>query len=310
MIVERFTATPVGALTLVDEFARLRGTRGSFPPLAGRVRFKLVEQISGDVSTRLDPPISLQAEVSPSGVYLFDNEVTIGSSKGLRFPAGRFRLRIESDFYQTLEPVIDFPPDLANMPVLNLKPGPAYPFPNLTVGQNALTLLYGSLFEIGEGRPIEGAVVTLVEAVEDYPFKHCRTGSNGDWVMVIAVGASEGPLLVITLEFKLPDGSSFNVPNLQLQTGTVNSLRQTALRGRVLNATGAPISGATITVSVQPGESMSEADGQWFFYLDLLQPDAQARVTARAPNGSTQEQDVLIRNRSTVVVPPFHIATN
>jgi hypothetical protein len=43
---ERFTATPIGAVTLIDKFAQLRRTRGQFPPLAGAVKFTLVQRIS------------------------------------------------------------------------------------------------------------------------------------------------------------------------------------------------------------------------------------------------------------------------
>lgn len=308
VIFERFTATPLGAVTLIDEFAQLRGTRGPFPTLVGPVRFTLVEDISNG-STPLDPPLRLRAEVSPTGVYLFSNEVTAGNGPALRFPTGRFRLRIESDYYQSLEEEMDFPLDLADMPVLNMKPSAAYPFPDLTVGQSTLTLLYGSLFEIGGGKPIEGAVVTIILPVNDWPFNSCVTGPNGDWVLVIPVGNGE-ELEDLTLRFDLPDGSTFDVPDVQAQPGTVNSLPQTALRGRVLNANGAPLPRSTVTVSIQEGESLAAADGQWFFYLSLLQPNTLASVIARAPNGVTQEQDVQIRNRATVVVPAFRIPIN
>jgi hypothetical protein len=305
---ERFTATPLGAVTLVDKFAQLRGTRGPFPPLVGAVRFTLVEQIS-DGPILLDPPFRLSAEISPTSVYIFSNEVTTGAGPVLRFPTGRFRLRIESDFYQSLELELDFPLDPANMPILNLKPSAAYPFPDLTVGQSTLTLLYGGLFEIGGGKPIEGAVVTIVLPDNDWPFNSSVTGPNGDWALVMPVG-SGAALEPLTLRFDLPDGNSFDVPDVQALPGAVNSLPQTALRGRVLNANGAPIPRATVTVSVQQGESLVAADGQWFFYLSLLQPNTPASVIAHAPGSVTQEQDVQIRNRATVVVPEFRIPLN
>lgn len=308
VIFERFTATPLSAVTLVDEFAQLRRTRGPFPPLVGAVRFTLVEQIA-EQSTPLDPPFRLRTQLSPTGVYLFSDEVIIGNDTVIRFPAGRFRLRIESDFYQTLEEVLDFPLDPANMPIFNLKPSHAYPFPDLSLGQSTLTILYGSLFEIGGRQPVEGAVVTIILPENNWPFNSCVTGPNGDWVLVIPIGSGEvlGPL---TLRFDLPDESSFEVPDVEVQPGAENSLPQTALRGRVLSATGAPVARATVTVSVQQGSSQAAADGQWFFYLSLLQPNTEARVIARAPGGVTQEQDVLIRNRATVVVPEFRIPIN
>lgn len=307
---ERFTATPLGAVTLVDEFARLRGTRGPFPPLVGPVRFTLVEELTGDGARPLDPPLLVRAEVSRSGVYLFADEVRVGErGAALRFPSGNFRLRVESDFYQTAEEVIFFPFELSQMPTLRLSPSPAYPFPDLTAGKEPLTLLYGGLFEVGGGGPVAGAEVVVVDPANNWPFGRGLTGPKGDWVLALPLGAAE-PQQELTLRFMPPGGSSFDVAGVQVQPGTENSLPQTALRGRVLDAAGAPLRGARVTVSVQPGEAFTAADGQWSFYLSPLQPDDTAVVTARAPGGAEQEQEVEIRNRATVVVPAFRIAIN
>lgn len=308
VLYERFTARPLGAVTLVDEFARLRGTRGPFPPLVGPVRITLVEEITGGGPVRIDPPLRVRPEVNPSGVYLFPDEVIAPGGVALRFPSGTFRLRVESDFYQTLNPIIAFPIDLAQMPLLRLLPGPAYPFPDLTVGQNKLTLLYGGLFEIGAGKPVEGAEVAVVEPANNWPFGKCVTGPNGDWVVAMPFGPPPAEA-VLKLTFSLPGGGGFEVPGVRVRAGAENSLPQTALRGSVLDAAGAPVRGARVTVSAQPGEVFTAADGRWSFYLDPLQPDApQAVVTARAPGGATQDQNVDIRNRATAVVPAFRIA--
>lgn len=309
VLFERFTSTPLGAVTLVDEFARLRGTRGPFPTPVGPVRLTLVEEITDDGPVLLDPPVRVRAEVNPTGVYLFINEVSVGDGPKIRFPEGVFRLRVESDFYQPLERFMTFPVDLAQVETLRLMPGTAYPFPDLTSAQNALTLLYGTLFEVGDGRPVAGAEVRIVAPANDWPFNRCVTGPKGDWVVAMPF-ARAAPPLALTLRFAPPGGSSFDVSGVQVQPGTVNSLPQTALRGRVLDTAGAPIRRARLTVSVQPGEAFTAADGQWSFYLSLLQPDATAVVTARAPGGNTQAQEVDIRNRATVVVPAFRIAIN
>ena len=137
----------------------------------------------------------------------------------------------------------------------------------------------------------------------------CLTGANGDWVVAMTLNRNEPPP-VLKLRVELADGSTFDVPDVGVLAGADNSLPQTALRGRVIDTTGAPVRRATVTVSGQPGQSLSLADGQWFFYLSMLQPDTQARVTARAPDGGAQEQDVQIRSRATVVVPAFQIAMN
>lgn len=310
LLLERFTATPLGAVTLVDEFARLRGTRGSFPTLVGPVRFTLVEELTGDGVRPLDPSLLVRAEVSPSGVYLFADEVKVGERGAtLRFPSGNFRLRVESDFYQTVEEVIFFPFDLSQMPTLRLSPSPAYPFPDLTTGTNPLTLLYGGLFKVGGGGAVAGAEVVIIDPANNWPFGRGLTGPKGEWVLALPLGAAE-PVQELTLRFTPPDGDSFNVTGVRVRPGAENSLPQTALRGRVLDAAGAPLRGARVTVSVQPGEAFTAADGQWSFYLSPLQPDDTAVVNARAPSGAEQEQEIEIRNRATVVVPAFRIAIN
>ncbi|HKQ04326.1 MAG TPA: carboxypeptidase-like regulatory domain-containing protein [Blastocatellia bacterium] len=309
LVFERFTAAPIGAITLVDRFAQLRGTRGAFPTVVGEIRFLLVAQILGDNTLPFDPPLRLQPQTNPSGVYLFPKEVSIGTTSAVSIPAGRYRLRVEGDFYQTIEHDMNFPLESAEPQTLSLLPGPAYPFPDLTLKQNRLTLLRGSLFEIGPGKPIAGAKVTIIEPVVESPFNSCLTGPNGDWVVAMVLDRSTPPI-ALTLNFALPGGSSFNVSNVAVLPGTDNGLPQTALRGRVLDTSGTPIPRSMVTVSAQPGQSLSLSDGQWFFYMSMLQDDTQARVTARAPNGRTQEQDIQIRRRATVVVPTFQIAMN
>ncbi len=306
MIFERFTNAPIGAITLIDQFAKVRGTRGAFPTVMGGIQFLLVAQILGGNTLTFDPPLRVEARPNPSGVYLFANEVKIDGGPIISFPLGRYRLLIESDFYQSLEQDLDFPLDFANMPVFDLLPGPAYPFPDLTPKQNRLTLLRGSLFETGGGRPIAGATVTITASADDWSFKSCLTGKTGDWVLATSLDPTEQPR-ALRLRFTLPDESSFEVENVVVRPGADNSLPQTALRGSVLDARGTPIPRSIISVSAQPGNSITAANGQWFFYLSMLQPDTQARVTARVPDGRTQEQDVQIRSRATVVVPTFEL---
>lgn len=309
LIFERFTAAPIGAITLVDRFAQFRGTRGAFPTVVGEIRFLLLAQILDDITLAFDPPFRLRSQPNPSGVYLFYKEASIGAEPAISIPAGRYRLRVEGDFYQPFEQNIDFRFDPADTPTLNLLPGPAYPFPDLTLKQNKLTLLRGSLFETGAGKPIAGATVTIATPGVESPFKSCLTGPNGDWVLAVFLDRSEQPRM-FTLRFELPDETSFDVPDVRVMPGKDNSLPQTALRGRVLDTRGAPIPRSIVTVSAQPGQTLALADGQWFFYMSMLQTDTQARVTARAPNGRTQEQDIQIKSRATVVVPAFQIAMN
>jgi hypothetical protein len=83
------------------------------------------------------------------------------------------------------------------------------------------------------------------------------------------------------------------------------------LRGQVLTTRGNAVSGAEISVDLVPGKSvLSGRDGMWAFYFGLNQPDGAAQVTAKAPDGQTQVQNVDVFNRKTMAVPAFRFAMN
>jgi len=63
-------------------------------------------------------------------------------------------------------------------------------------------------------------------------------------------------------------------------------------------------------VANMAGTSTTGRDGAWSFYMSLVQPAVQALVTATAPSGHNQSQNVQILNRATVVVPAFRIVPN
>jgi hypothetical protein len=307
---ETFTFAPIAAITLVDRFVQLRGTGGSFPAPLGALRFQLTAQVAQGSSIALEPPIVLRGQTNYTGVYRFANEATIGDSPVISIPAGRYTLRITSDFYQDAALDVDWPTDPAAPPVVPLLPGYTYPFPDLSLPRNTLTLLRGGIFQPGGGAiPISGVMVSVVSPVNNWPFASCRTDNSGNWVVVIPLGRT-AQAFNATLHFALPSDGLFDVPGVPVQPGAENTLSQTALRGAVLSMTGAPIRNAVITVANVAGSARSDSDGKWSFYMSLLQPDVQTRVTATAPNGRSQTQDIEIRNRATVIVPAFRIAIN
>jgi hypothetical protein len=307
-ILETIVSTPVTAITLIDQFIQLRGSGGSFPPPLGPVEFEFVASLPQGGTVFLDPPLALTTKTNGGGVFLFTGDGTIGDSPELRIPPGRYRLQVTSDYYQPATLDLDWPPDLAAPPTISLKPAAGYPFPDLTMASNQLTLLSGNLYKSGGNRsPIGGAVVTITFPANNWPFGSCTTNDNGGWALVIPQG-SAAPAFNATLHFQLPDNSAFDVAGIPVQPGQANSLPQTALRGSVLNTTGAPISGAAITVSNIAGSSTSSRDGTWSFYMSLTQVDVQAQVSAVAPGGQSQSQNIQIRNRKTVFVPAFQIA--
>ena len=306
---ETFTATPVGVLTLIDLFARLRGTRGLMPGPVPPLCFTLIARREAGGLTLLDPPIVLAPETGNSGAYLFPNEARLGGAIAYRIAPGRYVLRIESDYYQTLTIEVQWPPSPSDLGPIELRPGVAYPFPDLTLSSTRLTLLRGVLLGAVSGAPIAGALVELIDPPNMGPFATAETDATGGWVLGLPVTAAAP--MPATVRFTLPEGGGvITVPNVTLEAGRENSLSQTAVRGVVLSTTRIPIANAEITLSGQAGSVRSSRDGTWTFYLSLLQPDGAARVTAAAPNGRSAFQDVQIRKRATVVAPAIQINMN
>jgi len=307
---ETFAGSAVGCLTLIDEFARERGTHGLMPVPIPPLRFSLVERKDQANMIALDPPITLYAQSGPSGAFLFADEARIGDTARMRIAPGTYRLRIESDYYLTGEPILEWPPNASVAP-LPLRPSSAYPFPDVTVPGAQLTLLRGSVLDEVTGAAVVGADVEMTAPADMGPFAKSRSDSRGAWVLAVPLPAAP-PIQMAALKITLPSGGGvIDVPNVKLFPSAENSLPQTALRGSVLTTTGSAIAGAEITVDTMPGKSVrSGRDGAWSFYFGLNQPDGSAQVTATAPNGQNQLQNVDVINRKTIVVPTFRFAMN
>jgi hypothetical protein len=304
---ETYVCMPVAAVTLIDQFVQVRGSGGPFPPPLGALAFQLIASLPQGGPVAIDPPITLKAQTNGLGVFLFTSEGAIGASPVLRIRAGRYRLLAASDYYQPATLDLDWPPNLSAPPTILLQPASAYPFPDLTLASNQLTLLGGNLYVAGGDRmPIPGAVVSISAPANNWPFAACTTDANGGWVLVIPLGAGL-PAFSATLHFAPANAGAFDVASVPVRPGTANSLPQTAMRGTVLTITGGPIAGAVITIAGLAGTATSARDGTWSFYMSLDQPDVQALVTATAPSGRNQSQNVQIRNRMTVLVPAFQI---
>ncbi len=306
-VLETYVLTRVAAMTLIDNFIKVRGSGGPFPPPLGPIAFQFIASLAQGGPVAIDPPIVLTAQTNGLGVFLFTGEGTIGASSVLRIPAGRYRLLAASNYYQPATLDLDWPPDLSAPPTILLQPASAYPFPDLTLTSNQLTLLGGNLYAAsGDRTAIPGAVVSVISPANNWPFGTCTTDANGGWMLVIPLGAAS-PAFSATLHFAPPNAPAFDVAGVPVQPGTANSLPQTALRGAVLTTTGAPIAGAAITIAGLTGTATSARDGTWSFYMSLNQPDVLALVTATARSGRNQSQNVQIRRRVTVLVPPFQI---
>lgn len=220
---ETFMMARPATITVVDGFVRSRGTSGAFPPPLGTLRFVLAARFVANVATALDPPVVLKAITRGSGVFVVPNEGTIGGGPALAIPPGRYRLVISSDVYQTDTRDVDWPTGAPNMPVVVLAPGPAYPFPDVTMVSNALTLVRGSILVTGTAKPVAGAVVSFTAPANTWPFATCRSDANGGWALAIPIGAGAAPFDA-TLHVALPDGTSFDAAPVTIQPGAENSV--------------------------------------------------------------------------------------
>jgi hypothetical protein len=230
---------------------------------------------------------------------------------------GRYRWHVESDYYQLTTFDTQWPPADTYVTDLKLLPGPTYPFPDLTLKQRdlVLTLLRGTLFSPGD-KPLGNTPVELIApqpSAAFADFTKCSTNTRGEWVLAFIKeldkdGLPKPPPANIPAKIQIGRPPNSYTLELSLQPGIENSLRQTALRGRVAKPDGTPVSGAKITTSVGAGEATSQADGQWFFYFDLRQKESLVDVTAVTPDGHTGSQQSVIEPQKTVVVSTIFIS--
>jgi|SRR6266404_3341356 len=324
---ERFAHTPVYATAGIDKFAAARLPAGEIPPVLGEVTFFVTGRVTAPAAT-YDPPRELISWTNRSGFFLFSGEMRKpGESNSLKLTTGRYSLRVESDYYQVVRRNINWPPKVYDSAQdLPLLPGPDYPFPDLDLPQRQLkvTLLRGSLLTAG-GEPITGVKVEFVAPVLPVPppppagqapeppyfipFIECDTNKRGDWVLaLIEANAAHNPVHFEHSRIRVNLASGAYEADVAIIPGTENSLRQTALRGRVVKPGGTPLPGTKITTSIAPGESIARADGQWFFYFELRQGGGSVTVTATAPNGDTATRVAQIVPGETRDVPEMEIS--
>lgn len=323
-IYERFNHASTWVLGAMDLFAAARTQKTVIPPILGAVRFFVTERLTNPAST-YDPPLEFVSWTNPSGFFLFSGEVRKRGGAGtVALGPGRYRWRVESDHYQPIEFDDDWPPvEVENKTFydknkdLKFLPGPAYPFPDFFVNQRALavTTLRGSLFTAG-GKPIENILVQMTAPVlgaRYEGFLDSRTDKAGNWVIsfIEKVPAAPGdPVLDFPhsrIRVNLPGAAAYDV-DLPITPGKENAVRQTALRGRVMKPGGVGIAGAKVSTSIGADESLSKANGEWFFYFELRQPGGAVTVTAVSPDGLTKNVQSKIEPGITTVVPAIELS--
>ncbi|WP_447602799.1 hypothetical protein [Nitrospira sp. Nam80] len=319
---ERFTHYPIYALNVMDDFAAARLSRDSndpshpieIPSVLGRISFFVTHRLTPPVIT-YDRPLEFISRLTRSGFFVFSGETRRQRQAGTgSLSPGRYRWRIESDYYQGMNFEHDWPPHKTLMEQgIKLRPGPRYPFPNLDLKQRDLgvTLLRGTIF-MPNGKPVEKAKVelTLPELPSSFiTYGECDTDFLGEWVLVLIERKKDEPppdLEHSRIRVHLPD-KQYDV-DLHIRPGEENSVRQTALRGRTVKPGGMPASGAMITTSAGEGESIVGADGQWSFYFDLRQGDGPVTVTAKGIDGLTGSKSHQIVHGQTTTVPTIQLS--
>jgi hypothetical protein len=307
-VFESYFGERAGSVTLVDEFAQARGTRGPMPGPIPPLRFQLTHREVLAVMTPLEDPIDLKTLRGTSGSYILTDEGRQGATAPWqRTRAGRYRLRIESDYYQPHELDLDWPAHGPLGPEL-LRPGYNYPFPDVSLPSERITLLRGTVRSGFDGEPVENATVAITNPAALGPFVGALTGENGSWVLAFR-HANLNPINA-TVRITLPDATQINVANVLITPAADNSLPQTSLRGFVMTTSGRPVRNAEVTVDFLANASVrSDVDGRWQLYFDVNQVnELGAHVTATAPGGQNQTQPFPVVNRATGVVPDFRIA--
>jgi hypothetical protein len=335
---ESFTGGRSVALSVVDALAQAFAVSGEFPPPIGDVTCEAIEALA-PAPGPLDPALVLSTLRTRSGVLLLDGwYVRDGAGGGPRpLAAGTYRVRVAAEAYQDAEFVLSWPPAAGDVRVplgpngqpgnVLLLPAAAYPVPD-TGGQPfqlGPTLIRGTALA-PSGDPLPRVLVEALNLpllapaglppLPAWPFFSARSDDRGGWMLVLPdrryidpapeIPAPGTPPLVkdVTVRVHSPTRDVDRVEAVTL--GGEHAVRNTALRGQVAGPGGRPIAGAVITTSLGPAASRTRADGLWFLYLDLDQPDAPGiTVTATAPGGAQASSPADVVAGATVVVPAF-----
>lgn len=302
-------------LDLQDQFARKRGFSGAHPRPLGRVRFLLVARTDKamQASVRLPAPLEMQVIQNPSGYYLFFGKVkaTDGSTRRVDAQGWPWTIRLVSDFYQTMEQTpaeipASFAPGSSGSGAVSpitfvLSPGPAYPFPNEPAGEKR-GRLRGTLRN-PDGSPIPGVRVEAIDVDHQPQFDPARTGEDGQWVLVLPSLPSDG---FVNVRFTFADGTVKDVTQVPVEANRENNLPQTVLRGQVRLRNAGAGNAAIRVDKVKGAQTVTDAAGNWFLYLDLLQGGGKVTVIAKLPDQkSSKSTSVTVQPRLTVAVPSF-----
>jgi hypothetical protein len=319
---ELFTPSKLYAMGAIDLFAAARLPKdpqnparpARIPPILGDFTLLLTKRISLP-QRDYQPPLEFVSTTNRGGFILLSGNTRVSPAQPtLPLAPGRYRWRVESDFYQTNEFEDDWPPAMVydQAKDLQLLPGPGYPFPDFTLQQRELvsTLVRGSFFTSSGDPATAGTVELILPALTaSYTaFTKCSPDSQGNWVLAFIELQKEDPPLDFAHSrvcFRL--GANQDDVSLAINPGAENAIRQTALRGRVVDANGRGLSGVKITTTIAGAESATKSNGQWSLYFRLNQGNAQVQVTATSADGRTARQNIQIQQGKTLILPAMKI---
>ena len=312
---ETFAGRPLFAFRVVDRFAAELGTLGDFPPIIGALRFFLAER--ADIGRKYDPPRELLFWQSAAGNFLTGGDM-LGAKKGdptLNLATGgNYKIQTRSDYYQTAEIDVNWPP--ANLVEKDLLPSPAYPFPDATSSPPGFgaTLFRGALFQ-PDGVPKSGAAVSVEVATNDFEIpadwllSQTKTGETGEWALALP---DERRLRIHGPPERKPQfGADLKVDgavihSLMVNAGRENVFSQASLRGTAADRFGRPLAGVKVTNSLQAGTSITDPNGRYSIFFPITQPDAACTVKATSPAGTVISNNAMAaKARQTVIVPRF-----
>jgi len=344
-VIGRYRATqrPQFAIGAIDLLARAFATQGPLAPPVGALECVILRRTAPAART-FDPPLVLAARQTPTGFLILDGRYRMGDGpvSDLLLGDGTYDAELRGDAFQPRAFVLVWPPPTLRSPAaadgspidIELLPGPAYPFPDVTGSPFNLgpTLIRGTVFTAA-GDPVDGAGVRVqvsppltLPSLADWPFQLTSTGASGDWALLLpdrrrigfttetpaATTPPSPPLAPVpmTIRVEYPSGGPVvTIPGVPITLGRENTVPNTALRGQVTGAGGRPLEGAVITTSVNALASRSRPDGSWSLYFDPSQADAtNVSVTATPPAGNAVTiPGIAVRHRATVVVPTIHL---
>jgi len=324
---------PTFAVAAADLLAQALAARGPIAPPNCPLSCAVVAQLA-PVARSFDPPLMLELRQGTNGSLLFDGRYRVGDGPLHDFPLGdgSYTAELRGDHYRPQPFTLDWPPTALRTPLaagvpvdVSLLPSAAYPYPDVTALPFNLgpTLLRGSVFTAA-GDPVVDAIVDvpallpLNPPAPAWPFTETRTGTAGDWALLlpdrrrfgVAGETTAQPPMAMTVRVRHPNGGPVvNIANVPVTLGRENAVPNTALRGQVTRTGGRPLGDVVITTSANALASRTRADGRWALYFDPAYLGANnVAVKATAPDGSTATLNgVAIKQGATVVVPTLHL---